>query len=82
MTKTVHKTLPGGGGGQGVVGSGRVGVGVRGWGVRGGGVRGWWGPGGGGQGVVGSGGGGVSSFHSIDRLPKLWLLHLLKFKYL
>ena len=42
VTKTVHKTLPGGGRGEG-------GMGVGGWGLQG-----WWGQaGGGGQGVVG-----------------------------
>ena len=37
-------------------------VGVRGW--RGGGLDGVWGD-----------GGGVSRCHSIDQLPKIWLLH-------
>ena len=53
MTKTVHKTLPGGGRGGGGQGD-MVGVGV-------GGVLGF--------------SGGVSKCHSIDRMPKLWLLH-------
>ena len=59
VTKTVHKTLPRGGGGQGGWGTGRVG----------GGVQVWWGLN---VGVTG----GVSRCHSIDRLPKLWLLHI------
>ena len=57
-------------------------LGMEGWGSRDGGV---WGPGcggdgGGGLGIVGwlgvcpGGGRGVARFHSIDRLPKLWLL--------
>ena len=49
VTKTGHKSLPGGGGGQGEWGYGVV----------------W------GRGCLG----GVSRCHSIDRLPKLWLLH-------
>ena len=45
VTKTVHKTLPGGGRSEGGMGW------VGGWGLQG-----WWGSrGGGGQGVVGSG---------------------------
>ena len=39
VTKTVHKTLPGDGGGKGVAGGG-------GQGVEGGGDHGWWGSGG------------------------------------
>ena len=58
VTKTVHKTLPGGGGGQGLWGSGVVRVmgvrGGRGQGVGGGGGQGWWG-----SGVLGVRGGGA-----------------------
>ena len=61
VTKKIHKNLPrGGGGGEGVVGLGSRGVGD----VRVGmvGSRGWW--------------SGISRCHSIDLLPKLWLLDL------
>ena len=75
------------GGLQQVVGLGGVGVGIKevvGWGSKGWGFRdgvwvvGIWGSGSGG---VGGGGvglrNGVFRGHSIDLLPKLWLLHLL-----
>ena len=52
VTKTVHKTLPGGGGGQGGKGPGVVGV--RGGGGQG--DRGWWGSGGSGGGQADRGG--------------------------